>query len=133
MKMDIDWDIKDGVIDALTDREAEYKAGRNNGEIYDRLEKSLINERKDNEDEDLTDFVSDWADSRTEIYTTAIFSWYAQDANRYAYADDAISEFGHSDSVVKELQQGIYKFLEEWAYSVLEPLESIEETEEVKA
>ena len=79
----LEWDMCDAVLDALTDREEEFKRNPN--------------------------------------LTTEVFKWYSQNANRYYYADDAISEFGYDKDggIVKALQMGIYKCLEEFAYAGL--------------
>lgn len=113
----------DAVLDALIDREDEFKRNPNltNGQLLAREVNALKEEREDNKDMDLADFIAEWADSHTEVYTTEIFKWYSQSAERYYYADDAISEFGYNKDggIVKVLQTGIYKCLEEFAYAVL--------------
>ncbi len=122
----------DAVLDALTDREEEFKRNPNltNGQLLVREVNALKAEREDNKNMDLTDFISEWADSHTEIYTTEVFKWYSQNANRAYYADDAISEFGYDKDggIVKALQMGIYNCLEEFAYSVFK--DDDDETEE---
>jgi hypothetical protein len=122
----------DAVLDALIDREDEFKRNPNltNGQLLAREVNALIREREDNKDMDLADFITEWADSHTEVYTTEIFKWYSQNANRVYYADEAISEFGYDKDggIVKALQMGIYNCLEEFAYSVFK--DDDDETEE---
>ena len=112
----------DAVLDALIDREEEFKRNPNltNGQLLVREVNALKAEREDNKNMDLTDFISEWADSHTEVYTTEVFKWYSQSADRYYYADDAINEFGYDKEggIIKALQMGIYKCLEEFAYAV---------------
>ena len=120
----LELDLCDAVLDALIDREAEFKRNPNltNGQLLAREVNSLIAEREENKNMDLSDFISEWADSHTEIYTTEIFKWYSQSAERHYYADEAISEFGYDKDggIIKILQMGIYKCLEEFAYAVLD-------------
>ena len=124
----LELDLCDAVLDALIDREAEFKRNPNltNGQLLAREVNSLIAEREENKNMDLSDFISEWADSHTEIYTTEIFKWYSQSAERHYYADEAISEFGYDKDggIIKILQMGIYKCLEEFAYAVLEDEEN---------
>ena len=124
----LELDLCDAVLDALIDREAEFKRNPNltNGQLLAREVNSLIAEREENKSMDLSDFISEWADSHTEIYTTEIFKWYSQSAERHYYADEAISEFGYDKDggIIKILQMGIYKCLEEFAYAVLEDEEN---------
>ena len=112
----------EAVLDALTDREEEFKRNPNlnNGQLLAREVNSLREAREDNKNMDLTDFITEWADSHTEIYTTEVFKWYSQSADRYYYADDAINEFGYNKEggIINALQMGIYKCLEEFAYAV---------------
>ena len=112
----------EAVLDALIDREAEFKRNPDmtNGQLLAREVNSLREEREANKDMDLTDFITEWADSHTEIYTTEIFKWYSQNANRVYYADDAINEFGYDKDggIIKALQMGIYRCLEEFAYII---------------
>lgn len=126
----LNWDSVDAVLDALTDREKEFKRNPtiNNGQILAREVNSLREEREDNKRMDLNDFITEWADSHTEVYTTEIFKWYSQNASRYHYADDAINEFGYDKDggVVKALQMGIYACLEEFAYAVFKDEEEKE-------
>jgi hypothetical protein len=118
----LDLDMCDAVLDALTDREDEFKRNPNlnNGQLLAREVNYLREEREDNKSMDLSDFISEWADSHTEVYTTEVFKWYSQSADRYYYADDAINDFGYDKDggIVKALQMGIYRCLEEFAYAV---------------
>jgi hypothetical protein len=120
----------DAVLDALIDREEEFKRNPNltNGQLLVREVNALKAEREDNKNMDLTDFISEWADSHTEVYTTEVFKWYSQSADRYYYADDAINEFGYDKEggIIKALQMGIYKCLEEFAYAVFKDEEEKE-------
>ena len=119
----------EAVLDALIDREAEFKRNPDmtNGQLLAREVNSLREEREANKDMDLTDFITEWADSHTEIYTTEIFKWYSQNANRVYYADDAINEFGYDKDggIIKALQMGIYRCLEEFAYIIFKDEEEI--------
>ena len=123
-ELGLDWDMCDAVLDALTDREDEFKRNPNltNGQLLARVVNDLTEGREDNKDMDLSDFISEWADSHTEIYTTEIFKWYAQSAERLYFADDAINDFGYDKEggIIKALQMGIYKCLEEFAHAVLD-------------
>ena len=118
----LDLDMCDAVLDALTDREDEFKRNPNlnNGQLLAREVNYLREEREHNKSMDLSDFISEWADSHTEVYTTEVFKWYSQSAERLHFADEAISEFGYDKDggIVKALQMGIYKCLEEFAYAV---------------
>jgi hypothetical protein len=120
----------EAVLDALIDREAEFKRNPDmtNGQLLAREVNSLREEREANKDMDLTDFITEWADSHTEIYTTEIFKWYSQNANRVYYADDAINEFGYDKDggIIKALQMGIYRCLEEFAYIIFKDEEEKE-------
>ena len=128
--MGLELNDADAVLDALTDREEEFKENPNltNGQLFAREVNALKEEREDNKDMDLADFITEWADSHTEVYTTEIFKWYSQSAERYYYADEAINEFGYDKDggVVKALQMGIYRCLEEFAYSVFKDEEDKE-------
>ena len=119
--LELELDI-DAVLDALTDREEEFKRDPDmtNGKLFEREVNSLKADREANKEMDLSDFIDEWVDSHTEIYTTEIFKWYSQSADRYYYADDAINEFGYDKEggIIKALQMGIYKCLEEFAYAV---------------
>lgn len=121
-ELGLDLKTCDAVLDALIDREDEFKRNPNlnNGQLLARMVNALRREREDNKNMVLADFIDEWADSNTEIYTTGIFKWYSQSADRYYYADEAISEFGYDKDggIVKALQMGIYKCLEEFAYAV---------------
>ena len=121
-ELGLDWDMCDAVLDALTDREDEFKRNPNlnNGQLLAREVNYLREEREHNKSMDLSDFISEWADSHTEVYTTEVFKWYSQSADRYYYADDAINDFGYDKDggIVKALQMGIYRCLEEFAYAV---------------
>ena len=121
-ELGLEWKDADAVLDALIDREAEFKRNPNltNGQLLANVVNSLKEERELNKDMDLTDFITEWADSHTEVYTTEVFKWYSQSADRYYYADDAINEFGYDKEggIIKALQMGIYKCLEEFAYAV---------------
>ena len=118
----LEWDMCDAVLDALTDREEEFKRNPNltNGQLLTREVSFLKAERESNKRMDLSDFISEWADSHTEIYTTEIFKWYSQSADRYYYADDAIKDVGYDEDggIINALQMGIYKCLEKFAYAV---------------
>ena len=120
----LELDLCDAVLDELIDREAEFKRNPNltNGQLLAREVNFLIAEREENKSMDLSDFISEWADSHTEVYTTEIFKWYSQSAERYYYADEAIREYGYDKEggIIKILQMGISKCLEEFAYAVLE-------------
>jgi hypothetical protein len=122
-ELGLDLKTCDAVLDALIDREDEFKRNPNlnNGQLLARMVNALRREREDNKNMVLADFIDEWADSNTEIYTTGIFKWYSQNADRFYYADEAISEFGYDKDggIVKALQMGIYKCLEEFAYAVL--------------
>ena len=130
-ELGLDWDMCDAVLDALIDREYEFKQNPNltNGQLLARMVNALIREREANKDMDLTDFITEWADSNTEIYTTGIFKWYSQSAERLYFADDAINDFGYDKEggIIKALQMGIYKCLEEFAYAVLDNEDGEEE------
>ena len=131
-ELGLDRDMCDAVLDALTDREDEFKRNPNltNEQLLARVVNDLTEEREDNKDMDLSDFISEWADSHTEIYTTEIFKWYAHGADRYYFADDAINEFGYDKKeggIIKALQMGIYKCLEEFAHAVLDNEDGEEE------
>ena len=121
-ELGLDLKTCDAVLDALIDREDEFKRNPNlnNGQLLARMVNALRREREDNKNMVLADFIDEWADSNTEIYTTGIFKWYSQSADRYYYADEAISEFGYDKDggIVKALQMGIYKRFEEFAYAV---------------
>ena len=132
-ELGLDWDMCDAVLDALTDREKEFKENPEltNGQLLAKEVNALRENREDNKDMDLSDFIYEWADSHTEIYTTEIFKWYSQNPNRAYYADEAISEFGYDKDggIVKALQTGIYKCLEEFAYAVFKDEEDKEDEE----
>lgn len=119
--LELELDI-DAVLDALTNRDEEFKRDPDitNGKLFAREVNSLKADREENKEMELSDFIAEWADSHTEIYTTEIFKWYSQNPNRAYYADEAISEFGYDKDggIVKALQTGIYKCLEEFAYAV---------------
>jgi hypothetical protein len=85
----LEWDMCDAVLDALTDREEEFKRNPNltNGQLLTREVSFLKAERESNKRMDLSDFISEWADSHTEI-------------------------------LINALQMGIYKCLEKFAYAV---------------
>ena len=126
-ELGLEWKDADAVLDALIDREAEFKRNPNltNGQLLANVVNSLKEERELNKDMDLTDFITEWADSHTEIYTTEIFKWYSQDESRFSYADDAISEF-EDGGIVNALQMGIYRCLEDFAYVVFKDEEEKE-------
>ena len=130
-ELGLDWDMCDAVLDALIDREDEFKRNPNlnNGQLLAREVNSLREERDNNKSMELSDFISEWADSHTEIYTTEIFKWYAQSAERLYFADEAISECGYDKEggIIEALQLGIYKCLEDFAYAVLDNEDGEEE------
>jgi hypothetical protein len=120
-ELGIDWDLADAVLDALVDRESESNKDKTNGELLAQEVKYLREQYKSDKPKYKSDWISEWADSNTEIYTTEVFKWYSQDASRMYYADDAIREFGYDKEggIIKALQQGIYRCLEEFAFAVL--------------
>ena len=122
----------EAALDALTDMEDEFKRNPDitHAQILAREVNNLKQERAEQNKLDLTDFINDWADINVPIYTDEVFKWYAQSTDRCGYADDAIKEFGHDDSIVQELQRGIFECLNEFAYAVLKDEEEAREAEE---
>ena len=113
------WQI-DAFLDLLYNKEFEKMT---NKELLQEAIKNLIEEWEENKElyhNELGDFIHEWADNRIEIYTTAIFDWYSKNAYRSSYADDFINELGSSGDIIKDLQGGMYKCLEEFAFFVLE-------------
>lgn len=96
-------------------REKKSCKEKTNGELLQEIKDEIINDwvdYKKNCENDRQSYISEKADSYTEIYTSEVYNWYAQDCHLDYYADDALKEMRGED-IIKILQYGMYLFLQE--------------------
>ena len=110
-----------GVLRLLYD---EDKDERTNGELIDETIRDLLDEWKENKDVysgDISEFIHEWADCYSEVYTAEAFKWYSGDAGLEEYANAFIDEYGFDKEkgIVGVLQGGMYLLLREFAKLVL--------------
>ncbi len=125
----MEWYEKEALLKLIYAEEYRESTKETNGGLYDKSVNSLKEEFKEFKGEK-TDFIYKWADKHTSIYTTDIFAWYAGNANLSVWADDALNQFGYDKKkgIIGILRVGICRFLESFAYEVLEDeAESMEE------
>lgn len=107
---------REGVVDLLyTDEEIAASSYSN---LYAKAIRDLKDEFADS-GMDKSDFIYEWADRNVEIYTVDIYKWYAKNANRSSYAQDALMEVGTSEYIDAVLQRGMYLLLRQFAIGVL--------------
>jgi len=109
-------------------REEAYKGGKSNGDLFMDFVNEVIEEWNNNKElyeDDKYHFISEFVDGKVEIYTTSLFKWYSEGADRFYYIDDAYKEFGYNEErgIIGLLQQGQYRFLEEIVNKILDKAE----------
>ena len=124
----VEWEDREAAVEAyfgIDEVDKRFKEGKNIEQIWEEFKSDLISDWKYAKEGgmDLHDFITEWADNNTEIYTTEVFKWYSRRPDRYIYADDAVEEYGHGDSIVKDLQMGIYLCLYRVASEILQDYE----------
>jgi len=120
-------DLIYGCRDEETRKEA-YKGGKSNSDLFMDFVNEVIEEWNNNKElyeDDKYQFISEFVDGKVEIYTTSLFKWYSESADRFYHIDEAYKEFGYNEErgIIGLLQQGQYKFLEEIVNKVLDKAE----------
>jgi len=106
------WEIDFIVVNLLRENDT-----RTREEILLDAIKEIMEEVKNYKEKE--DFIHDWADRNTEIYTTKLFRIYSKNAYFYYFINEAREEFGQSEDIIKDLQAGIYLALSRFASDVI--------------
>ena len=73
-------------------------------------------------DDDLSDVISEVADNLVDIYYYKRAEWLAKNSN-WQYVDEAIKEFGHSDSIMLDIAQGQYLYATNALNAIIEAVQ----------
>ena len=106
------WEIDFIVVNLLRENDT-----RTREEILLDAIKEIMEEVKNYKEEE--DFIHEWADSNTEIYTTELFKIYSKNPYFSNFIDEAREEFGQNEDIIKDLQAGIYLALSRFASDVI--------------
>ena len=71
--------------------------------------------------EDHEDYVYEILENIVPVYTHDLMAWLSSSNSRYSYADDAVSEYGHGESIINDISMGylfelqeVYALINEW-------------------
>ena len=109
---------------------------------YAWFENAIIHLIDDLENEDFNDYeelkdvlgncgdsISEFADANVDIYDGTLTAWLADSSYNRCLVDEAISEFGNPGDIIKSIQLGQYKGLEDMAYTVVEFIKKVGEND----
>ena len=112
------------------EKERRFKEGWSYQQIVEDITKEIKEEwanykkniKKNGDIDDLKEeFIDEFADVKTSIFTTEIFLWYAQANGRFVWANEYLKEMGDcGEDIIKILQGGIYNCLKQGIRAVLE-------------
>lgn len=89
------------------------------------LEEQLSDEQSFDEEldtDDLQDRISEYADNDIPIYNYDLTQWLAK-GNNWILVDEAMEEYGSSEGIIKLIQLGYFKGVQDMYYQVVQKLE----------
>ncbi|MEM0173158.1 MAG: hypothetical protein QXI16_01470 [Sulfolobaceae archaeon] len=108
-------------ITTLIYPDRKFKNGEEMRNTCNEIVKDLKDEFKNyGHKEEKEDFIFDWADRNTPIYSKDVVKWYNDNVNRLQYADDYLNDVGYNDESVETiLQRGEHTYLEQFAHNII--------------
>jgi hypothetical protein len=113
--------LKEGAPEALRDAIHEAHGDRLPDDwIYDKFEEILyrLSEYEIDNMDKFEEYRHEIVDVLVDIYNTDLTAWMAASIDNVAEIDEAVAELGAPDGVIKSIQYGQYKLLDE-IYSVI--------------